>query len=188
MPRRRRRNQGGGEDIDYLNKDAIYTSEADSNYANAFDALSNILSQQNLAYRGIDQQRDRNVEAKKLAGQTAANSAASRGLGSSGIYRGNERKVQEQDTNRVNDTNLAADDTAQTYGARNALAQQMGAGWSLDQAIKDKNYTELAKVFGLLGSYGASTGTAFSNAMSQSAAGAASRATSKAFDSLRRWQ
>jgi hypothetical protein len=173
---------------DWLNKDTIYTSEADSNYANAFDQLSNIMSQQTMAFRGVDQQREQNAMAKKLAGQSAAGSAASRGLGSSGIYRNVERKVQEEDTRRGGEANLASDAVAQTYGARNAMAQSMGAGFSLDEAIKNKNYTELAKVFGLLGSSGVSAGTGFSNAMSQSAAAAANRAGVKAFDYLKGWQ
>lgn len=173
---------------DWLNKDALYTSEADTNYANAFDQLSNIMSQQTMAFRGVDQQREQNLMAKKLAGQAAAGSAASRGLGSSGLYRQSEARVQEEDTRRTGESNLAEDAVAQTYGARNEMAKQMGASFSLDEAIKNKNYGELAKVFGLLGSSGVSVGTGFHNAMNQSAASAANRANVKNFDYLKGWQ
>lgn len=173
---------------DWLNKDVLYTSEADTNYANAFDQLSNIMSQQTMAFRGVDQQREQNAMAKKLAGQAAAGSAASRGLGSSGLYQQSEARVQEEDTRRGGEADLAADAVAQTYGERNAMATKMGAGFSLEEAIKNKNYSELAKVFGLLGSSGVSTGTGFSNAMSQSAAAAANRANVKNFDYLKGWQ
>lgn len=175
-------------DVDWLNKDVVYRSEADSNYANVFDQLSNILSQQNIGYMGIDQQRKQDAQAQKLAGQQQAANAAARGLGTSGLNRKGAGQVLESGQKQREATTAQEEEVARQYGSRNAIAQQMGANFSLEEATKNKNFTELAKVFGLLGSQGVTAGTGFSNAMSQSAGSAANRAGVTAFDYLQGWK
>jgi hypothetical protein len=174
-------------DVDWLNKDVVYRSEADSNYANVFDRLSNILAEGQRNFMGVDTQRQQDLAAKQLAGQAQAANAAARGLGSSGLGKRAAGQVLEGAEKRSAATSATEDEITRQYGGRNALAGA-GQNFSLNEAINNKNYTELAKVFGLLGSQGVSAGTEFSNAMSGSAAGAANRAGVKAFDYLQGWK
>lgn len=175
------------KDVDWLNKDVVYRSEADSNYANVFDQLSNVLSQQNLGYMGIDKQRKQDAINQQLAGQQQAANAAARGLGTSGLNKRASGQVITEGEKQRQATTAQEEELARQYGARNSM-QQMGQDFSLRTAIDTKNYTELAKLFGLLGSQGVTAGTDFSNAMSQSAGAAANRAGVKAFDYLKGWQ
>lgn len=175
-------------DIDWLNKDVIYRSEADAGYANVFDQLSNVLAEGQRAFLGIDQQRRQDAQAKQLAGQQQSANVAARGLGTSGLGKRAAGQVLESAQRQSGLTTAKEEETAREYGARNAIATQMGANFSLRQAIDNKNYTELAKVFGLLGSRGVSAGTQFTNYMNKSAADAANRAGIKAFDYLQGWK
>lgn len=175
-------------DIDWLNKDVIYRSEADSNYANVFDRLSNILAEGQRAFLGIDQQRKQDAQAKQLAGQQQSANVAARGLGTSGLGKRAAGQVLESAEKQAKATTAAEEETARQFGARNAIATKMGANFSLKQAIDNKNYTELAKVFGLLGSQGVSAGTEFTNYMNKSAADAANRAGVAAFDYTKGWK
>lgn len=176
------------KDVDWLNKDVVYRSEADSNYANVFDQLSNIMSQQNVGYMGIDKQRKQDAINQQLAGQQQAANAAARGLGTSGLNRRGSNQVLTAGEQQRQATTAQEEELSRQYGARNAIQQKMGQDFSLQTAIENKNYTELAKLFGLLGSQGVTAGTGFSNAMSQSAGAAANRAGVKAFDYLKGWQ
>lgn len=174
------------KDKDWLNKDTIYTGEADTHNANIFRQLSDIMSMQNNAYAATDQQTKQNAMAKKLAGQTTAGNAAARGLGSSGIYKGLARNIETEDTQRKKDVETANTEISQKYGARDAVGQ-MGADFSLKQAIDNKNYTALAQLYGLLGSTGLQSGTDWAALMSKSAGEAANRAAVKNFDRTKGW-
>ena len=173
--------------IDWLNKDVVYRSEADSNYANVFDRLANIFSEGQNQFLGIDTQRRQDEASKRLTGEAQAQNVAARGLGTSGLNKRSAGQVLEGAAKQSEATTAQENELTRQYGARNAMANP-AQDYAIKTAVDTKNYTALAKVFGLLGSRGVSAGTEFSNAMSGSAASAANRAGVKAFDYLQGWK
>lgn len=174
--------------LDWLNKDVVYRSEADTNYANVFDQLANVFSQGQNQFLGIDTQRRQDEINKRISGEAQAQNAAARGLGTSGLNKRGAGQVLEGAQKQSQATTAKEEEVARQYGARNAVGNDIKQNYALTTAINTKNYTELAKVFGLLGSMGVTAGTNFANAMSESAANAANRAGTKAFDYLQGWK
>jgi len=179
------------KDVNYLEKDAIYRDENRSNYINASEALAKILGEGRTRYLGVDQQRQENAVNKRLSGQAQAANAAARGLGTSGIAAQNSERVLTDAAKQESATSATEDQVRNEFGLRNAVQDQSQQA-AMTLALDNKNYTELAKIFGLLGSnlgsQGLGTYNQFNMASSKSEADAATRAAEKAFRNTGRWR
>lgn len=178
-------------DVNFLEKDAIYRGEMSNNYINASEALARILGEGRTQYIGIDQQRQQNEANKRIAGQAQAANAAARGLGNSGIAAQNAEQVLTESQKAQTQTSAAEDQVRNQYGLRNTVQDpQQEAAMKL--ALENKNYTELAKIFGLLGSglgsYGLGAVNEFNTTSTTSESAAATRAAENAMRNTGRWR
>jgi hypothetical protein len=178
-------------DVNYLERDAIYRDENRTNYINASEALARILGEGQNRYLSIDQQRQADLVNKRNAGQTQAANAAARGLGTSGIAAKNAGRVLTDSAKQQSATSASEDQVRNEYGVR-SMVQDQSQQAAMTLALDTKNYTELAKIFGLLGSnlgsQGLGTYNQFNMASGKSEADAATRAAEKAFKNTGRWR